>query len=149
MRVLMVRCDRMGLPLGMDLLNQGHAAFVETPCPSSRRRHHNVSDLSPIPALQAVLNHLAALYIARYSDPAAVQSICIVTGHPNEGWNGSDQAIHAFVPHKPADPQAATTAASPLQMAMHKGCTRGVQGMLNGLVRHQYRIPPEPVRLGL
>jgi hypothetical protein len=149
MRVWMVRRSRMGPPLGMHLLKQGHAVFVETPCPSSRRKQRNVSYLNLIPAPQANLNHLATLYIDRYSDPAVFQSICIVTVHPNNGWDGSDLAIHAFFPHKPAAPQAATTEASPLHVAMHKGCTRGVQGMLKGLMRHQYWTPTEHVRTSL
>ena len=88
---LMVGCGLMGLPLGMDLLNQWHAVFVETPYPSSRRKRRNVSYLGPIPAPQAGLNHLATLYIARCGYPAVFQSIFNVTGLPNDGWEGSDR----------------------------------------------------------
>ena len=120
----------MGLPLGMDLLNQGHAAFVETPCPAARRKRRNVSYLGPIPASQAGLNHLAALYIARCGHPAVFQSIFNVTGLPNDRWDGSDREVHAFFSHKPADPQAFHTGVSPLQVPMHKGCTRDAQGTI-------------------
>ena len=140
---LMVGCGLMGLPLGMDLLNQWHAVFVETPCPAARRKRRNVSYLGPIPASQAGLNHLAALYIARCGHPAVFQSIFNVTGLPNYGWDGSNREVHAFFSHKPADPQAFHTGVSPLQVPMHKGCTRGVQGMLKGPSRQCQTIPQQ------
>jgi hypothetical protein len=137
MRVLMVGYDCIGLPLGMDLLKHGRAVFGQTPNPPSRNRQRNVSCLALLPSPLAVLSDNLAHYTARYSDQWVVQRIFIVTGQPKDGWEGPKMGIHAVFPPKLADPQAAITGASPMQVPMHKGCTRDVQWVLKGLKRHQ------------
>jgi hypothetical protein len=51
-----------------------------------------------------------------------------VTRQQKDGWEGFDHETHQIVPDKPADQQAAATGALPLQLPMHKGCTRDAQG---------------------
>jgi hypothetical protein len=102
--------------------------FGQAPCSSGRRKRRNVSYLGLLPAPQAGLSDITALYAARYGAPAVGQRVFIVTRQQKDGWEGFDRETHEIVPDKPADQQAAATGALPLQVLMHKGCTRDAQG---------------------
>src|ERR1035441_6059391 len=109
-------------PVAADIM-----VFGQAPCSSGRRKRRNVSYLGLVPASQAGLSKITALYTARFGEPAAGQRVFIVTRQQKDGWEGFDQETHEIVPDKPAPHQAAATAALPHQVPMHKGCTRDAQ----------------------
>ena len=103
--------------------------FGQAPCSSGRRKRRNVSYLGLLPAAQAGLTEITALYVARFGEPAAGQRVFIVTRQQKDGWEAFDHETSEIVPDKPADQQAAATGSLPLPVPMHKGCTRDAQGI--------------------
>ena len=102
--------------------------FGQAPCSAGRSKRRNVSYLGLLPAPQSGLSDITDLYLARYGEPGMGQKVFIVTRQQKDGWEGFDQVTSEIVPPKPADQQAAATAALTLKPLMHKGCTRGAQG---------------------
>ena len=103
--------------------------FGQAPCSCDRRKRRNVSCLGLVPAAQAGLAEITALYIARFGEPAAGQRVFIVTRQQKDGWEGFDKETTEIVPPKPSALQAPASASSPLPVLMHKGCTRDAQGI--------------------
>ena len=103
--------------------------FGQAPCSAGRRKRRNVSYLGLLSAAQNGLSDITAMYIARYGAPRPGERVFIVTRQQKDGWEGYDQQTSEIVPAAPQGQQAITTAASTLQPAMHKGCTRDAQGI--------------------
>ncbi len=102
--------------------------FGQAPCSAGRAKRRNVAYLGLLPAQEAGLSDITALYIARYGQPRAGEKVFIVTRQQRDGWEGFDHETSEIVPDKPGDQQAAATAALSLKPLMHKGCTRDAQG---------------------
>jgi hypothetical protein len=103
--------------------------FGQAPCSSGRRKRRNVSYLGLLRVAQAGLSEITALYVSRFGEPGVGQRVFIVTRQQKDGWEADDHQTSEIVPDKPADQQAAAIAALPLQVHMHKGCTRDAQGI--------------------
>jgi hypothetical protein len=102
--------------------------FGQAPCSAGRSKRRNVSYLGLLRARQSGLIEITALYTARFGQPASGQKIFIVTRQQKDGWEGFDQETSEIVPPSPGSRQASATLALPLQVLMHKGCTRDTQG---------------------
>jgi hypothetical protein len=114
----------------MKILSEDIIVFGQAPCSSGRTRRRNVSCLGPLPAPQASLSDITALYLARFGESGIGPRVFIVTRQQKDGWEAFDQETHQIVPDEPADQQAASTGALPLPAYMHKGCTRDAQGTI-------------------
>jgi hypothetical protein len=102
--------------------------FGQAPCSAGRSKRRNVSYLGLVSAAQSGLSEITALYTARFGQPAPGQKIFIVTRQQKDGWEGFDQETSEIVPSNPGSQQARAEPALPLQVLMHKGCTRDAQG---------------------
>ena len=67
---------------------EGIMVFGQAPCNSGRRKRRNVCYLSLLPAPQAGLSDITALYVSRYGEPAVGQRVFIVTRQQKDGWGG-------------------------------------------------------------
>jgi hypothetical protein len=119
---------RLFLPISSPM-SEDIMVFGQAPCSSGRRKRRNISYLGLLTTAQAGLSEITALYVARFGEPAIGQRVFIVTRQQKDGWEGFDQETHEIVPDKPSAHQAATPAALPLPVPMHKGCTRDAQGI--------------------
>jgi len=97
--------------------------FGQAPCSSGRRKRRNVSYLGLLPAPEAGLSDITALYVARYGEPGVGQRVFIVTRQQKNGWEAFDHETHEIVPGKPADQQAA----APERYRYRSICTRDAQ----------------------
>jgi hypothetical protein len=104
--------------------------FGQAPCSAGRSKRRNVAYLGLLPVPQDGMSDITEMYIARYGEPRPGEKVFILTRQQKDGWEGDDYETNEIVPEKPADQQAAATAALTLKVHMHKGCTRDAQGTL-------------------
>jgi hypothetical protein len=116
------------------LLAEDIMVFGQAPCSAGRMKRRNVAYLGLLPAPQNGWSDITDIYIARYGEPRAGEKIFIVTRQQKDGWEGDDLETNEIVPEKPAGQQAVGTAALTLLPHMHKGCTRGAQGVDKGVI---------------
>jgi hypothetical protein len=103
--------------------------FGQAPCSAGRSKRRNVSYLGLLPAPVDGVSDITALYVARYGVPPPGTKIFIVTRQQKNGWEGQDKETSEIVPGTPPVQQASAEAALPLNPYMHKGCTRGAEGI--------------------
>jgi hypothetical protein len=103
--------------------------FGQAPCSAGRSKRRNVSYLGLLrPAING-MSEITDLYRAKFGEPPAGTKVFIVTRQQKDGWQGFASETNEIVPHKPLEQQAGSTQALTLQPHMHKGCTRGDQGV--------------------
>jgi len=110
-------------PLAEDIM-----VFGQAPCSAGRSKRRNVSYLGLLSAPQSGVSEITSFYTARFGQPAPGQKVFIVTRQQKNGWEGFDKETSEVVPPNPPSQQATATQALPLQVLMHKGCTRDAQG---------------------
>jgi len=112
-------------PLTEDLM-----VFGQAPCSAGRMKRRNVAYLGLLPAPQDGQSDITAQYLAKYGEPKAGEKVFLVLRPQKDGWKGLDHDTNAVVPENTGDAQARTTVATPLPVAMHKGCPRDAEGTL-------------------
>jgi hypothetical protein len=143
------------LLLNVGAVTENIMVFGQAPCSAGRMKHRRVCYLGLLGPTTGGISDIAALYTARFGQPAPGQKVFIVTCQERNGWKGQDHVTSAIIPPlplpneqqsnqetkaeaaAPGTPEAGAApakATSSLSRAMYKGSTPDAPGMHTGLV---------------